>query len=429
MAEAELKVDLAESGPCEKTVNVTVDPETVKSEREKVVAHIRKGARIKGFRQGKAPRRLVEQAYAESIREELLEHVISESFQKAVEKEKVIPLTRPLVEQADLADDFRLTFKARFEVNPRIELKRYRKFKIEKKVHKVLGEEVDKTIEDLREQQAHFIPKAGAAAKGDYLLLDFRVVDNEGQTSQEGRRANQLVMAGHDDELALFSHSLVGLAEGADQKIEIDFPADYPDEALKGRRVTYLVDVKGVREKKLPEPDDHFAKQAAGFETLEELKKIVLQRLQAEIERRAARELEDELFRQIIEANNFDIPRSLVDATIMRQIENIRRQGRNVGDVREFAAAMRPLAEFLVRREYVIVEIAKAEKIEASQEDLNARIELYASQLGQSVEEVRKDFRSREAMDNLRSMIVVDKVVEFLKANNDIREVEDKGGR
>ncbi|MFH1069747.1 MAG: trigger factor [Candidatus Glassbacteria bacterium] len=426
MADTELKVDLTESGPCEKTVNVTVGPDAVKSAREKVILQFRKEARIKGFRRGKAPRRLVEQTYAESIREELLQNVIQDSFQKAVEKEKVVPLTRPLVEQADLAEDFRVTFKARFEVSPRIELNRYRKFRIEKKVRKVTDVEVDKIIADLREQNAHFIPKTGPAARGDYLLLDFRVVDDEGHTGADGSRTNQLVMAGHADELALFSHALVGLAEGLGQKIEIDFPADYPDETLKSHRVTYIVDVKSVREKKLPELDDHFAKQAGGVESLDELKKLVRKRLEHEIEHRAEHALEEELFRQIIEANQFDIPRSLVDLAIARQIENLRHQRRSVGDVGKFAEVMRPLAEFMVKREYVIGEIARAEKIEATDQEAHARIETYAAQLGQTVEEVRKDFRSREAMDNLRSLIVVDKVLDFLKQNNDNTQVEDK---
>ncbi len=424
MSDSLLRVELTESGPCERTMSVTVQPEAVKLEREKVIAEIRKEAKVKGFRPGKAPRNLIEKTYAGSIREELLQKVVSKNFQKALEQEKIAPLSQPQVEKVDLEDDYKLSFQARFEVSPEIELARYKKFKIEKKVRKVSDEDVDSTIENLREQYANFVPKNGAADKGDYLLLDFCVLDEEGNTSPEGRRTNQLVMAGHEDSHALFSHALVGKSEGENQKIEIDFPGDYPDESLKGQRVTYMVDIKNVRQKSLPEVDDHFAKQISQTEDLAALRTMIWENLEREINQRADRQVEEDLFRQIIEANPFDIPSSLVEATIQRQIENIRKQGQ-AGDEMQMAELIRPSAEFAVKREYVIGEVARREGISVTDEDINAKIEEFATQLDKTAEEVRKDFRSRDAMNHLRSLILVEKVVRFLLENNDIKQVEE----
>jgi len=424
MSDSLLRVELTESGPCERTMSVTVQPEAVKLEREKVIAEIRKEAKVKGFRPGKAPRNLIEKTYAGSIREELLQKVVSKNFQKALEQEKIAPLSQPQVEKVDLEDDYKLSFQARFEVSPEIELARYKKFKIEKKVSKVSDEDVDSTIENLREQYANFVPKDGAADKGDYLLLDFSVLDEKGNTSPEGRRTNQLVMAGHEDSHALFSHALVGKSEGENQKIEIDFPGDYPDESLKGQRVTYMVDIKNVRQKSLPEVDDHFAKQISQTEDLAALRTMIWENLEREINQRADRQVEEDLFRQIIEANPFDIPSSLVEATIQRQIENIRKQGQ-AGDEMQMAELIRPSAEFAVKREYVMGEVARREEISVADEDINAKIEEFATQLDKTAEEVRKDFRSREAMNHLRSLILVEKVVRFLLENNDIKQVEE----
>lgn len=424
MSDSLLRVELTESGPCERTMSVTVQPEAVKLEREKVIAEIRKEAKVKGFRPGKAPRNLIEKTYAGSIREELLQKVVSKNFQKALEQEKIAPLSQPQVEKVDLEDDYKLSFQARFEVSPEIELARYKKFKIEKKVRKVSDEDVDSTIENLREQYANFVPKNGAADKGDYLLLDFSVLDEEGNTSPEGRRTNQLVMAGHEDSHALFSHALVGKSEGENQKIEIDFPGDYPDESLKGQRVTYMVDIKNVRQKSLPEVDDHFAKQIGQTEDLAALRTMIWENLEREINQRADRQVEEDLFRQIIEAKPFDIPSSLVKATIQRQIENIRKQGQ-AGDEMQMAELIRPSAEFAVKREYVMGEIARREGISVADEEINAKIEEFATQLDKTAEEVRKDFRSREAMNHLRSLILVEKVVRFLLENNDIKQVEE----
>jgi trigger factor len=370
------------------------------------------------------PANLIERTYAGSIREELLQKVVSKNFQKALEQEKIAPLSQPQVEKVDLEDDYKLSFQARFEVSPEIELARYKKFKIEKKVRKVSDEDVDSTIENLREQYANFVPKNGAADKGDYLLLDFSVLDEEGNTSPEGRRTNQLVMAGHEDSTALFSHALVGKSEGENQKIEIDFPGDYPDESLKGQRVTYMVDIKNVRQKSLPEVDDHFAKQISKTEDLAALRTMIWENLEREINQRADRQVEEDLFRQIIEAKPFDIPSSLVEATIQRQIENIRKQGQ-AGDEMQMAELIRPSAEFAVKREYVMGEIARREEISVTDEEINAKIEEFATKLDKTAEEVRKDFRSREAMNHLRSLILVEKVVRFLLENNDIKQVEE----
>jgi trigger factor len=424
MPDSLLIVEVTESGPCERTINVAVQPEAVKSEREKVITEIRKEAKVKGFRPGKAPRNLIEKTYAGSIREELLQKVVSKNFQKALEQEKIAPLNQPQVEKIDLDDDYKLSFQARFEVSPEIKLDRYKKFNIEKKVHKVSDEDVDSTIENLREQYANFIPKDGAADKGNYLLLDFNVLDEEGNTSPEGRRTNQLVMAGHEDPHALFSHALVGKSEGENQKIEIDFPGDYPDESLKGQKVNYMVDIKGVRQKSLPEVDDHFAKQVSQAEDLAALRSMIRENLAREINQRADRQVEEDLFRQIIEANPFDIPPSLVEATIQRQIENIKSQGRAV-DENQMAELIRPSAEFAVKREYVMGDIARREGISVTDQDIKDRIEEFATQLDKTAEEVRKDFRSREAMNHLRSLISVEKVVRFLLENNDIKQVEE----
>ena len=127
----------------------------------------------------------------------------------------------------------------------------------------------NEALDNLRERQARFVPKDGPALAGDYLLIDFVVLDEDGNPQTETERKNQLVMAGHEDPTALFSHKLVGLAEGDKKRIDVDFPEDFPDESLKGRSIGYNVEVSGVRSKTLPELDDHFATQVSQAENLD----------------------------------------------------------------------------------------------------------------------------------------------------------------
>ncbi len=424
MAETDLmKVAIEESGPCERTISVTVEPELVRDERAKVISQLRKEARIKGFRQGKAPRELVVRMFADSIREELLQQVVGESFQKAVEQEQMIPLSRPSIEEADLSDEDRIVFKARFEIAPKVDLQQYTGFTVEKKIHKVTEQDLGEALENLREQKASYNPKPGAAEQGDYLLLDFRVLNEQGQVETE--RKNQLVLAGHEDPDALFSHALVGRGEGEGQTVEIDFPEGYSEEPLRGKRVTYKVDIKSVRRKELPELDERFVRQVSQAAGLDEFKGMIRENMEHDIQHQAERRVEEALFRKVIEENPFDIPSSMVNATLERQLDYYRRQQRNF-DPGQLVELMRPSAEFMVRREFVVMDIARKEKLEVTDDDVAARIEQYAAQLGQPVEEVRKDFRSREAMQNLRSLIQEEKVVRFLMERNTIEEVEDE---
>ncbi|MBN2288018.1 MAG: trigger factor [Candidatus Glassbacteria bacterium] len=426
MALSNLKVEVADSGPCERTLSVTIQPEAVRDEREKVLSDFRKKARIEGFRPGKAPRKLIAGRFAEAIKVEVLQNVINAGCAQALEQEKIQPLTRPTVQKVDLSEDDELSFVASVEVPPQIKLKRYTKFKVENRVHTITDRDVDEALENLRDRQARFIPKEGAAEAGDYLVIDFAVLDEEGGSQPANERKNQLVMAGHEDPTALFSHRLVGLTEGENQRVDIDFPEDYPDGSLQGKKVGYRVDVRGVRVKTLPELDDHFAAQVSPAENLEGLKELIRQNLQHEVDQRARRRLEDEIFRLIIEANPFDVPASLVGSAVRRQVENARKQYPDQQiDGEEIARIARPVAEFSIKREYLIREIAGQEKIEAAPADFEARIQEYAGQLNKPVDEVRGDFRSAEAAGQLRALILTEKVVQFLLENNDIKKVEE----
>ena len=423
---ANLKVEVLNSGPCERTLNVTVQAEAVKSEREKVVTDFRKKARIEGFRPGKAPRKLIAGRFAEAIKAEVLQKVINAGCLQAMEQENINPLTRPKVQKVDLAEDDNLSFVALVEVPPEVKLKRYKKFTVEKKVHTITDEDVEEALENLREQHARFVPKEGVAAAGDFLVIDFAVLGEKGNPEPQTERKNQLVMAGHEDPAALFSHKLVGLTEGEKQQIDIEFPEDYPDESLKGGKVSYQVDVKGVRVKSLPELDNHFVQQVSRAENLADLKEIIRQNLQVEVDSRSRRGVEEELFRLIVEVNPFVVPSSLVESAVRRQIENTKRQYPNQKiDEEEIARISRPIAEFNIKREYLIREIAKEEKIEVTPSDIETKIEDYAAQLGKPLEEVKRDFRSTEAANYLRSLILTEKVVQFLLENNDTKEVEE----
>ncbi|MEA2063337.1 MAG: hypothetical protein U9P14_06545, partial [Gemmatimonadota bacterium] len=182
----------------------------------------------------------------------------------------------------------------------------------------------------------------------------------------------------------------------------------------------------GVRTKSLPEPDDEFARSVSPDDDMEGLKLKLRQELEADVAQRANRVVEELLFRQIIEVNPFEVPSSMVEMVIGQRLKNASQQYPNQDfDQDEFAQAARPSAEYGVKREYVIQEIIKKEQLEVEQAEIEAKIEEFAGQVGKSIDEIRKDFRSPEAAGRLGSLILEEKTVKFLMENNDIQEVEE----
>lgn len=418
-----IKVEVKNGGPCERTLSIQIEAGEFGPEREKVVRQFRKEARIPGFRPGKVPAAMIESRFKDAIKEETVQNLVTNGFRQALEQEKINPLTQPKVENLNVAEDKSISFEATVEVYPEVKLEKYTGFEVEKKLHQVSDADVDKALADVREQHARFAPKDGAAEKGDYLVLNFCVLDDSGEPESGTKRDNQLVMAGHEDPTALFSHALIGLAPGEGQELSVDFPADYPEESLKGRNIRYRVDVHSVRQKMLPELDDSFATQVSAAENMDGLRGIIRRNMEHEIEHRAEHQVEDELFRQIIAANDFDLPASLIEDAASRRAEYVKQQSRGQDfDDAELKQAVRPGAIQSLKRELIIHELSHKEKIEVSQADISARIEEYAAQLGKPLDEVQKDFRTSRAMNQLRSMLLEDKVLAYLKQNNTVLE-------
>ena len=425
MAIADLKVEVTESGPCKKRIAITVGAPEVKSEREKVIADIRKNTALDGFRKGKVPKAVIVGRFSEDIKSEVLHHLTENAFRQALEDNKIEPISQPMVDKLDMADDDTLTFEAEVEVAPDAPVDKYTGFDFEKKVRKITDKHIDDTLDDLRERNADFEPKEGAAEKGDFLLADVVVIDEDGNEDTENARKGQLIMAGHEDANALFSHKLVGISEGDDQRVEVDFPDDYQEESVRGKKITYKIDVKGVKVKKLPEADDEFAKSALQMDSIDEVKKLIRENLDREATMVADRELEKVIFDKLIEENPFELPENLVNEFIQREMQQVRQryQGQQM-DEAQLEESVRPRVEYSVRRDYILGRIAEAEEVEATEDDIKLKMAEYAAQMGQNMESVQQDFARPEAMSRLRTMVLEDKVVRILQEKNNIKEVD-----
>jgi trigger factor len=269
---------------CKREVELEIPAENVQKATEKVARDIARVARVPGFRPGKAPITLIRRRFADDIQGEVVQSLVPEYLEKALDEKKMTPVTRPEVDQVQFKEGEPLKFRAVFEVLPDFELGDYKNLQVSIDEIKIGDEQVEKTLEEMRERGASYVPVEGRPAKdGDYVLL--KLIGTPAGGGEPVQADNILCHLGGEETLESFTENLRGANPGETKQFESRYPDDYPDQKLAGKTYNYSVDVQGIKEKKLPELNDEFAKDAAGEQggvtTLEELRKKIRENLDA----------------------------------------------------------------------------------------------------------------------------------------------------
>src|ERR1700730_13938399 len=247
---------------CKRELELEIPAENVTKATERVARDLAKVARVPGFRPGKAPVTMIRRRFAEDIQGEVVQSLVPEYLEKALGEKNLIPVTRPAVDKVDFKEGEPLRFRAVFEVLPEFELGDYKNLAVNIDAVEAGNAQVDKTIEEMRERAATFVPVEGRAAKdGDYVLVKLSGMPVGGGDPVQAD--NILCHIGAEETLESFTENLRGTNPGDTKKFSSQYPDDYPDEKLKGKTYDYTVEVQAIKEKKLPELNDEFALDVA----------------------------------------------------------------------------------------------------------------------------------------------------------------------
>jgi trigger factor len=343
--------------------------------RDRHVRELARHARLKGFRPGKAPTRLVEKHYAQEIEEEVLKDLIREGYEAGVARRGLDPISPPRVHDVHWMPDGALTFTAEVDVRPEIELGRTTGFRVEAKRHRVTDEDLERVLDRLREERADWLPVERPAAAGDLVVFDSVPLDAEGSPRSSERVENHKVVLGHEALLPDFEAGLQGVSPGEEKTIRVGFPEDHPNEALRGTTREFRVSISEVRERRLPALDDAFAAEIGRFETLDEARAKIRSNLEEEVEQQSLREVNEALIDEIISANEIDLPQSMIDRYLANMLSD--KDGPLGGRVpaerqEELTRVLRPGAERALRRYYILERVAEREGLGATDEDVRA---------------------------------------------------------
>lgn len=415
----------------EGVLTVEVDAEKVSEGLDAAFKKVVKNVSIPGFRKGKIPRALFEKRFGvEVLYEDALDILLPEAYAKAVEETGIEPVDYPKIDVEQLEKGKSLIFTAKVTVKPEVKLGEYKGLEVEKVDATVTEEDVENELKRLQENYAELVVKEdGKIEEGDTAVIDFEgFVD--GEPFEGGKAENYSLVIGSGTFIPGFEEQLIGLEAGAEKDIEVTFPEEYHAEALAGKPAVFKIKVHEVKTKQLPALDDEFAKDVEeDVETLEQLKEKIRTRLQEERGKEAEAALRDAVVEKAAENAEIDIPEAMIKNETDRMLrefdQRLQMQGLNLNLYYQFSgqdeAALREQmkedAEKRVRISLTLEAIAKAENIEATDEDVNEELEKMAEAYNLTVDKIKELLGSLDLVkEDVKFRKVVDFLVEHSKA-------------
>ncbi len=383
---------------------------------------------IPGFRKGKAPQAMIEKMYGVGVfYEDAVDEAINASYPDAAKESGLEIVSRPeiSIEQVEKGKSF--IYVATVAVKPEVTLGEYKGVEVEKTVAEVTDEDVDAEVKKVQEQNSRLVTvEDRAVADGDQTVIDFEgFVD--GKAFDGGKAEDYTLVIGSHSFIDTFEDQLIGKNIGDDVEVNVTFPAEYHAADLAGKPATFKVKIKEIKVKELPELNDEFAGEVSEFETLDAYKEDVKKKLAETKQNQANAENENKVVQKVVENAQMDIPAAMVDEQVRNMIEDYARRLQSQGlsfdqylqftgsTIEQLQEQMRPQAELRLRTRLVLEAVAAAEKIEPSQELVDAEINKMAENYKMEAEQI-KTIMGEAGLAQMKADMAVQEAVDFLVA-------------
>ncbi len=415
---------------CRRELDLEIPADEVTKKMESVAKEFARVARVPGFRPGKAPVSLIRRRFADDIKGEVVQSLVPQRVEKAVTEQKLTPVSQPQVEKLDFTEGQPLKFRAVFEVLPEFELGHYKDLELEMPVMDITDDDVTKTLEEMRERAAAFAPVEGRPAEnGDFVQLKLMGMPEGGGDPIQADSV--LCHIGAEETMEPFNENLRGANAGDHKNFDAAYPADYPDAKLVGKTYHYAVEVLGIKNKKLPDLNDEFAKDVSDATTLDELKKKVHESLEAARDQKHQDLLREKVLAAVVKLHDFPVPESLVqhqmDVRLERVVRSLAAQGVDPRAVNVDWVTLRSRQQERaaddVKAELIVDRIASAENIDVTDEEVNHELEHAASHSGESAAAIHARLTKQGTLDRMKAKLRSDKTLDWLAQNSRIRTV------
>ncbi len=412
-------------------LEITVEAEKFENAMKKVYFQNAKYINIPGFRKGKAPMNIVEKYYgAQIFYEDAFNDVATQAYDEALEEKKIDVVSRPTVDIIQMEKGKDVIFSAIVQVKPEVKLGKYKGIDIKKIEYPVKDEDIEKELKKMQEKNARLITiEDRALENGDIATIDFEGF-TDGVPFEGGKAEGHELEIGSGAFIPGFEEQLVNMKIDEEKEIKVTFPKEYFSKDLAGKEATFKVKLHEIKKKELPKLDDEFAKDVSEFDTLEELKADIKNKMEKDNEQKAKYETEESAIKAVCDNVKIDIPSGMVDMEVDHMIQDISQRLSYQGLKLDQYLKMIGKTEEEVRKEYepqaieaiksrlTLEAIRKAEKIEASEEEIKEKLEEMAKNYGKKVEEIQDN---EDLKNYIKEGIESEKAIDFIVKNAKIK--------
>jgi trigger factor len=418
-----------------KQIELTIEVDEKKFEEglqhayKKVVKQIN----IPGFRKGKVPRKIIEQKFGiEILFEDAVDYVLPRAYAEALDTldPDIEPVGKPEIDIVQLEADKPFIFKAKVEIKPEVELGEYKGLELEKIDTAISEEDVNQELENLRQRHAEMevMGEGTAVENGDLVVIDF-TGKKDGVPFEGGTAEDYTLEIGSGSFIPGFEEQIIGMTLGEEKTINVKFPEQYHSQELAGQPATFDVKVNEIKRKRLAELDDEFAKDVSEFETLQELKQDVENKLKSRKEEFADSQLKQAVIEKAAENADVDVPQAMVDTQIDNILQNfdyrLRMQGLSLENYLQYTndtienlrEKYQEDAKKTVKEQLVLEAIAKKEGLEVQEADLEEEFKRLAETYKREPQEIKEQLEKQGQIEAMKHSIIIDKTIQFLIDN------------
>jgi trigger factor len=430
-----MKVSVENRSSVKKVMHIEIPEADVVSALNDAYQALKKTAKVKGFRPGKTPRNVLERLYKKDVHADVVSKLIQDAYVDALKETKLKVVGSPVVDPPDLAVKGDYCFDAEVEVQPEIADIEFTGLKLQKNLYKASDEEVDVQIKMMQKNLAKREPidEQRPAQSGDFVQVDYEGF-KEGQPFDETKKTENFVIKLGDAHIAEeFDSGVEGMNPGDEKEITVTFPDDYFNKKLAGHTVDFKVKLNEIRKEVLPAIDDEMAKQLGPFSTMNEVREKIIENLTQGYDKRAEQELNEQIFSQILEKTDFEVPDMMVDYELNHIITDAERSFsyhnktfEEAGITREsLSEKYRETAEKQVRRQLILGKIIEQEKMELAEEDLEKGFAEMAVTYNQPVDVIKGIYgKSGEQVELFKHALLEKQAIKLIMERNEIEMIE-----
>jgi len=421
-ASIRMEIRVLEEAPTRRVLELTVPREEVERHLDRVASDLQRRATMPGFRKGRVPRSLIDARFGSSLQQEALEGAVEEAYGRAIEEQKLTPVSHPRIEDVRFGPGEPLTFRATLEVRPTVEAKDYKGLPLVRKVREIPDEEVEQALTRIRDESTQYFPVERPAQENDVVVVDHVRIDEKGRTLKGSRVRDAGLELDRAGLLPEFREALIGAQAGESRTVQVRYPDDFGNAELAGRTARFHVKIKKIQEKKLRDLDDNLAKDVFGLASLDELRSRIRLQMEAEERLRSRRALEEEAVEKLLEKNPVPVPEGLTERLAADALERATAgQTIDPAEREKLAASFREAMGRRVAREWLLEAVARQEELGVAEEELAEDMARMAQARGRTGAEYRA-LSPAERRERVRDAILDRKVFDLLIESADVKE-------